>query len=75
MLYHIAYLQYTDTNLPICCILPEISSKIINNSNNKNASTYTQIHLNKNKKKNHLTFFFFFLIFSQKVLCQNPKFY
>ena len=74
MLYHIAYLQYTDTNLPICCILPEISSKIINNSNNKNASTYTRIHLNKNKKKNHLTFFFF-LIFSQKVLCQNPKFY
>ena len=73
MLYHIAYLQYTDRNLPICCILPEISSKIINNSNNKNASTYTQIHLNKNnKKKNHLIFF---LIFSQKVLCQNPKFY
>ena len=62
MLYHIAYLQYTDRNLPICCILPQISSKIINNSNNKNASTYTQIHLNKNnKKKNHLIFFFDFL--------------
>ena len=60
---HIGYLQYINTNRLIWCnIFPEISSKIINNNNNKSTSTYTQIHLNK-KIWNISTFQFFFCLY------------
>ena len=42
-----------------------MSSKMINNNNNKKASIYTQVHLNTNKKNED---FKLFLILSQKFI-------